>query len=52
MFGIPITPNENVNYFRENKQYMLFLLDDFGNQDTVCLDIDDLPMTRHRKSFG
>lgn len=52
MFGMPITPNENVNYFRENKQYMRFLLDDFGNQDTVCLDIDDLPMIRHRKSFG
>ena len=27
LFGLPVPPSENIDYFRENKQYMRFLLD-------------------------
>jgi hypothetical protein len=55
LFGIPATPSENIDYFRENRQYMRFLLEDYvgpPTTDTVSIDIDDIPVIRHRNSFG
>lgn len=67
LFGLQTTQTENVRYFHENKQYMRFLLDNpnfsietsigrlagkYGKEDTICLNVDDLPPVRHRKSFG
>lgn len=54
LFGIPTAPSENIHYFHENKQYMRFLLEDYvgPNPDAISIDIDDIPVIRHRNSFG
>jgi hypothetical protein len=52
LFGLQTRQNEHIQYFDENKQYIRFLLDDYGKENTVCLDIDELPTLRHRNSFG
>ena len=52
LFGLQAPQNEHIHYFDENKQYIRFLLDDYGVDNTVCLDIEEIPTLRHRKSFG
>jgi hypothetical protein len=52
LFGLQGSHNEHIHYFDENKQYIRFLLDDYGTENTVCLDIDEVPTLRHRNSFG